>query len=487
MTETVRTVRTGSVGLDLALAGGMRFVRRSHDGRGESAIVLIRGGPGTGKSVLAQDLALRLAREAAGDVLYYCVEVLPSEVLAQRAGFEGFDPRAVVDLSREGHRSAEITGPGLALGMRDVPTDEDGVPDVGGGLLDLVRIAATRGFEPRVVVVDCLSDGYELAQLAPRPTVDGLCKLAIEQGWVLILVEECTDDTPSPWAFAVDTVLWLRLAPVPSPAQWRRELVVTKNRFGGCEPGPHRLLIQSDRVRVVPPFAAYRNAARDLVLPEPATNRSLAVPGVPEHKRELFAIPDGQGCCLVVHAPEVRQDILYTLTGEIGRSPAHGSRGTVAFASFLLVERDNTPLDLDEDGLSRKALDPFVDGEEWLEMVFHDLATFRALHRAPICRVRVGPTDSVGLYQDVAGLSRAVSLFVRLIIARGMVVVLFGHHPEPSVLRAAVLSSLWTVNEKPDTSVDVLQVTAFEVYRGAEQIKFEVELRALQESEHPGL
>lgn len=92
MTDLVRTVRSGSVGLDLVLGGGPRLLRRVSGSNKESATVLVRGGPGAGKSVLATDLALRLARALGGDVLYACVELLPNEVLAQRMGFDSFDP-----------------------------------------------------------------------------------------------------------------------------------------------------------------------------------------------------------------------------------------------------------------------------------------------------------------------------------------------------------------------------------------------------------
>ena len=49
----------------------------------ESATVLLRGGPGTGKTLLAVDVALALAGAPTGDVLVACVELLPSEFVAQ--------------------------------------------------------------------------------------------------------------------------------------------------------------------------------------------------------------------------------------------------------------------------------------------------------------------------------------------------------------------------------------------------------------------
>ncbi len=228
MTDLVRTVPSGSVGLDLVLGGGPRLLRHIHGASSESATVLVRGGPGTGKSVLAADFAMRMARALGGDVLYVCVEILPSEVIAQRIGFDGFDPTKVIDLAQPEARKTSNDGPMLVTGMTEPALTEDGgIPDVGGMILDLVRISDERGCDPRVVVVDSLSDGYQLGSKVPRPTVDGVCKLAVEQGWVLVLVVEAVDDQASPWSFAVDTVLSLEVAP-----SGRREVRVTKHRFG---------------------------------------------------------------------------------------------------------------------------------------------------------------------------------------------------------------------------------------------------------------
>lgn len=107
--------------------------------------MLVRGGPGTGKSVLAADLALRMARAVGGDVLYACVEILPSEVLAQRMGFEGFDPTKAIDLARPEARKASGDGPTLVVGMTEMEmssTEEGDVPDVGRMILDLCESAS---------------------------------------------------------------------------------------------------------------------------------------------------------------------------------------------------------------------------------------------------------------------------------------------------------------------------------------------------------
>ncbi|MEO5729855.1 MAG: ATPase domain-containing protein, partial [Byssovorax sp.] len=304
----------------------------------ESATVLVRGGPGTGKSVLATDLALRLARAVGGDVLYVCIEVLPREVIAQRIGFDGFDPTTAIDLADPEARKTTSAKPMLVVGMTEaenVSPEEGGGPDLGRMILDLVRISVDRGCNPRVVVVDSLSDGYQLGADVPRPTVDGVCKLAIEQGWVLVLVEETVDERASPWSFAVDTVLSLEVTQAG-----RREARVTKHRFGPCQPGPHRLLVEREGVRVLPCFAAYRNAVQDLALPEPAKNRSLRVPvtgQAPDWRG--FNVPNGQGRVIKVcldGALGIANVDKYT--HEIGAMAQDGASHPGVLASLLLIE-----------------------------------------------------------------------------------------------------------------------------------------------------
>jgi KaiC/GvpD/RAD55 family RecA-like ATPase len=449
MTELVRTVRSGAVGLDLALGGGIRFVRRTHLADRESATLLIRGGPGTGKSVLAEDLALRLAAELGGDALYVCVEVLPSEVRAQRMGFEPFDPTCVVDLSDDTTRDPNAKKPCLVLGMRDVPLDEDGVPDLGSAMIDLARIAVQRGFNPKVVVVDSLSDGYELGSKVPRPIVDGVCKLAIEQGWALILIEEVADASVSHWAFAVDTVLSLRVAPAASPAQAKRELLVTKHRFGPCEPGPHRLQIDPNRVRVIPPFAAYRNAVRDLSLPPPSKDRSLMIPvvGTPPDL-EAFRVPDSEGRCVVVTGA-VDSKELDVITRKICELRGDGTLTSGHKVTFWLRERSRWQFEASETGFSVGTLHQFIDGEDWLE----EALTLLSHWRGEIAHVRVGLTDHVNIYENAVGLHRATSLLLHILEQCGLVAVLFGSDTETHTqIRAAIVDTFWDVSHTKNAS-----------------------------------
>jgi hypothetical protein len=384
---------------------------------------------------------------------------LPSEVLAQRMGFEPFDPAYVVDLSHRGSRDPSAKQPYLVLGMRDVPSDDDGIPELGGTLLELARIAAQRGFNPKVVVVDSLSDGYSLGRAVPRPVVDGLCKLAIEQGWGLILIEEVADASVSPWTFAVDTVLSLRVAPAASPAQARRELMVTKHRFGPCEPGPHRLQIDPQRIRVIPPFAAYRNAARDLSLPPPAKNRSLRIPvtGTPP-EWDAFNVPDGEGRCVVVQGNhEVEEEEVQDICARIGAFSSDGKLTTGHQVEVLLLERSPFPFYAKERGFSVGTLHQFVDGEDWLE----DVLTHLSRWRGSIASVRIGSVKRVKIYENAVNIRRAILLLVDILSRRGLIAIIFSEDSSANdTIRAVIVTNGWEVS-RSSSSNDQLTISTF--------------------------
>jgi len=79
----IQTVSAGDLGLDLLLGGGWRLVARVAGA--PSATVLVRGGAGAGKTLLGFHAADEMAKALGGDVAVGCVEILPSEYVAQLA------------------------------------------------------------------------------------------------------------------------------------------------------------------------------------------------------------------------------------------------------------------------------------------------------------------------------------------------------------------------------------------------------------------
>jgi KaiC/GvpD/RAD55 family RecA-like ATPase len=246
-------------GLDLALGGGIWAVKRLPDAH-ESTNLLIRGPPGSGKTVFGTQLAGALGRALGGDVAYGCVELLPVELQAQYNNLRGGQAQErVVVPPFGGTARADGAACRIFAGLLDLGQSGQEQERLGPAVLSLLDDVKRAGGNPRVLVVDSLSDGYGLSHSAPRVLADNLCKLAIERGLMLILLEESADSRLSPWSFAADVVMELSGADedrsVGTPAE--RRLTVLKNRFGPSDAGPHFVEVAPPGLILLPRFAAY--------------------------------------------------------------------------------------------------------------------------------------------------------------------------------------------------------------------------------------
>lgn len=239
----IRIVPTGDIGFDVVLGGGWCLVERL-PGK-ESATVLLRGGPGTGKTLLSVDIALALAGALGGDVLVGCVELLPSEFVAQIQTGRGelalqyrdgppLDEPRVVRMPVSGPVDTSVL-PRIFCGL--LPELSEDAPDLVAAFESLRREVVALGGSPVVLVVDSLIGGYGLGQATPRKNVDALMKFATQEGVGLVICAETIDDAPAAWDFAVDTVIMLR------QAAGKRSLQVQKHRFGASTTGSHEFRI----------------------------------------------------------------------------------------------------------------------------------------------------------------------------------------------------------------------------------------------------
>jgi KaiC/GvpD/RAD55 family RecA-like ATPase len=249
-----RTVSTGDIGMDVILGGGWRLVERI-PGR-ESATVVLRGGPGTGKTLLAADVALALARALSGDVVVACVELLPSEYVAQLESGRSelmlqwrdgpkLSQTKIVILPQE-TRASSSESPRIFCGL--LPELSGAVPDLVAALESLQREVVSLDGKPAVFVVDSLIAGYHLGPSLPRQNVDAVMKFAAQEGVGLVLCEEATGEVASSWDFAADTVLELEHHRTDD-----RQIVVRKHRFGPSATGVHQLEIRGWRQPRVAP------------------------------------------------------------------------------------------------------------------------------------------------------------------------------------------------------------------------------------------
>lgn len=229
----IRTVPTGDLGLDVLLGGGWRLVRRLGDA--ESTTVVVRGGSGAGKTLVGVHVALELARALGGDVVVGCVEILPTEYVAQLQSARPSLPADRVAMLPTAATSAD--GPRVYVGlMLDLDPEQ---PDLNASLLTLRDATATAGGKPVVFVVDSLIEGYGIGSSAPRIAADDCMKFAAKHGVGLVLCEEIVSDAPSPWVFAADTVLQLGV----ESRERGRWIEIKKHRFGPSATGRHELVL----------------------------------------------------------------------------------------------------------------------------------------------------------------------------------------------------------------------------------------------------
>ncbi|MBI5491114.1 MAG: hypothetical protein HY905_27530 [Deltaproteobacteria bacterium] len=328
-------VPTGDWGLDLVLGGGLPLLARQGEAE-PSTSILLRGGPGAGKTILAMQLALAVARHMRSDVAYACVELLPRELQAQHEGLLGAQGKGIVQVPPWTRGAANSPSPSrvfaavLDTGAAEMPVDDSSSLEdlrsperLGAGLDDLLSKATeAAGRKPRVLVVDSLSDGYGLGSSAPRLLADQLVKFAADEGLVLVLLEEMAREVASPWSFATDLVLVLSY---PEVGAHERRIAVVKSRLGRAAEGIHRsAILQGVGMRVFPNLAAYDFG-------EPAVEDELPVvwgvrPPQPWNlpvAKQPDDLPDFRDCLTVVFGPDTGR--VLSLARRLGTQGADGT------------------------------------------------------------------------------------------------------------------------------------------------------------------
>jgi circadian clock protein KaiC len=223
----VKRMSTGVPGLDLILNGGLE----------PGAVVVVAGAPGTGKTILAQQVCFAAGTSGHKGVYYTTVSEPDTKLVRHLEPFTFFDARSL------GSRVEYIH---LGDFLR---------PARPGGLEPLVSeiVRKTLEEEPAVVVVDSakmLRDFADEREL--RGALYDLTGRFAETDTVLLLLGEYTsDELGSGVEFSLaDGIIQLEYE-VREPVD-RRTLRVVKMRGGRNVPGRHTFQIDSDGVRVFP-------------------------------------------------------------------------------------------------------------------------------------------------------------------------------------------------------------------------------------------
>jgi circadian clock protein KaiC len=221
-----RTV-TGVRGLDLILGGGLE----------PGAVVVVAGAPGTGKTILAQQICFAVGTAGHKGVYYSTLSEPDTKLVRHLEQFSFFDRGSLG--SRVEH---------IHLGDFLRPARADGL---GPLVSEIVR--KTLDEEPAVVVVDSakmLRDFADEREL--RGALYDLTGRFADTGTVLLLVGEYTaEELGSGVEFSLaDGIIQLEYE-AREPVD-RRTLRIVKMRGGSSVPGRHTFQIDSDGVQVFP-------------------------------------------------------------------------------------------------------------------------------------------------------------------------------------------------------------------------------------------
>lgn len=425
-----RSIPVDIHGLNLVLGGGVSVLKR-HPDYDESATLLVRGAPGSGKTIFGVQLAGSLARQLGCDVAYGCVELLPSELAAQHTGIKRPDVHERVVMApfpAQGPKGEECR---IFAEMLDIGSSGEEVAKLGEAIERVLAAIERAGGRARVLVIDSLSDGYNLGASAPRELADALCKMAAQRGMILILLEEIVESKPSAWSFAADSVIELGLKRDEDarahPDPFARRLTVSKNRFSACEPGPHRFMIDAKQgISVLPQSATYLAPwAQSLVLPLPNTQQEPQqswgppVPNVPDDWPPFF------DCVTAIYGSEA-QDV-FAMARELGTTTRDGqtASGVDIFLDFKLEGGKPDPLPITaSDRILIGCGSPFITSA-WLVATPTAVAGAILSSGWTIRRVLIGDLQSIRTFRGPAGVRQALMVLVSVLRKAHVPVILF--------------------------------------------------------------
>jgi circadian clock protein KaiC len=218
---------TGIPGLDLVLSGGLE----------RGAAVVLAGAPGTGKTILAQQMCFANATPEHKCVYYTTVSEPHTKLVRHLEQFTFFDPKALGETVEQIHLG-DFLGSGSADGLTPM-------------VAEIVR--KTLEEEPAIVVIDSIKMLRDFSsERELRSALYDLTGRVADAGTVLLMLGEYTpEELESGIEFSVaDAIIELeyqRREPVD-----RRSLRITKVRGASQRPGRHTFQIGPGGIEVFP-------------------------------------------------------------------------------------------------------------------------------------------------------------------------------------------------------------------------------------------
>lgn len=280
--------------LDLVFVpAGLPLVSKAGDGPPTTSI-LVRGGPGTGKTTMAISMAHAIARENDGAVLHLTTEFSPAEVVV-KARVLGLDEGTVLswDQRAEGRVGSvlvqHLTMTFEAEGGESPVTSADQKRRSMEAVWGMLQEPAPSAAPIRAVVIDAfnLPDADEKEAALRRDLVPFIQALE-KRGVSTVLVEEAIVAGPDWLAFVTDIVFELSFQADTDTGDLQRKLVCKKSRYAQVTPGPHDYGLDVRRRRPC--------VLLDPLLPFSGSPK--ANPAIPEERRASLFIPwteDGEG------------------------------------------------------------------------------------------------------------------------------------------------------------------------------------------------
>jgi circadian clock protein KaiC len=270
---TIRLLPSGVPGLDSVLGGGLP----------EYSFNLIAGGPGAGKTTLAQQIVFARASEEAPAVYFTVLGEPPIKMLRHVQQYAFFDQKKIGGAVRFVNLSAEAMNRDLGSIMKRV-------------------IGEVEEVQPATVVVDSFRTVAH-ATSSEGELSEFVQKLALHlTGWqattFLVGEYDSAEAHSNPIFTIADGIIWL-MQSIERNASVRR-MQVTKMRASATMPGLHTFTISSDGIRVFPrilPRTAPRPRAEEGARASTGVKAldAMMSGGIPVGASALFVGPSGTG------------------------------------------------------------------------------------------------------------------------------------------------------------------------------------------------